>query len=185
LSGQDEIKSLIERTARGDRTAFRALYQQTVAKLNAVVLRILQRNEMAEEALQETYVRIWQNSATFDASIASPIAWMAAIARNQAIDLRRRSAEKIARLSHSYDEALLEIAHDNPGSVGETGLARSRLERCLGQLPPERRDLILRAYIEGYTREELALRAAKPVATIKSLLRRSLIMLKDCLDGGD
>lgn len=180
MSGRDEIENLLKLCAAGDRSAFRLLYQRTAAKLNAVVSRILQQTDTAEEALQETYVRIWQNATTYDPQIASPIAWMAAIARNQAIDLKRRSSERISRQSDSAEELLAGLAAD---TRGPGGLALVKLRQCLELLPDDRRDLILLAYYQGYSREELAERASKPVATIKSILRRSLILLKECLDG--
>jgi RNA polymerase sigma-70 factor (ECF subfamily) len=181
-SGQDELASLIARTARGDKAGFSELYRRTASKLNGIVGRILAQEELAAEALQETFVRIWQNSGSFDPAIASPIAWMAAIARNQAIDLKRRSAERISRNSVG-DDLLLELP-DDPASPAESGLTYARLRKCLDQLPADRRTLVLLAYCHGYTREELAEREKRPVATIKSLLRRSLMALKECMDDG-
>ena len=63
-----------------------------------IALRILTRRELAEEALQETYVRAWQKASQFDPALGSAVAWLAAICRNQAIDIRRRQAERIAGL---------------------------------------------------------------------------------------
>ena len=181
MSGRQEIADLLKRCGEGDRSAFRTLYARTAAKLNAVTFRILQQAETAEEALQETYVRIWQNAASYDPQIASPIAWMAAIARNQAIDLRRRSGERIARASVADENLLLAIP---AGVASDWGPALARLKTCLAALPEDRRSLVVLAYCLGYTRDELAERVGKPAATIKSTLRRTLMALKECLDGG-
>ena len=97
--------------AAGDRQAFARLYDLTSPKLFGVILRILPRAEQAEDALQEAFVRIWQKASSFDASIASPMAWMVTIARNQAIDLRRRFAERVSRQSAEPDPNL---AADDP-----------------------------------------------------------------------
>jgi RNA polymerase sigma-70 factor (ECF subfamily) len=182
-SGLEDLAALIARAARGDKAGFSELYRRTAPKLNGIVFRILQQEEAALEALQETYVKIWQNAGSYDPAVASPIAWMAAIARNQAIDLRRRSAERISRQSVT-DDVLLELPTEAAPEGGETGLAYVRLQRCLAKLPPDRRRLVVLAYCSGYTREELAEREKRPVATIKSTLRRSLMMLKECIDGG-
>ncbi len=171
-SGQEELASLVARVSRGDKAGFSELYRRTAPKLNGIIRRILQQDEAAGEALQETYVRIWQKASSFDPAIASPIAWMATIARNQAIDLQRRSAERISRQSVS-DDVLLTMAADS-GSAEESGLAYVRLRRCLDSLPADRRLLVVLAYCHGYSREELAERDKRPVATIKSMLRRSL-----------
>jgi RNA polymerase sigma-70 factor (ECF subfamily) len=181
-SGPEELATLIARAAGGDKAGFSELYRRTAPKLHGIVRRILAQEELASEALQETYVRVWQNSGSFDPAIASPIAWMAAIARNQAIDLRRRSAERVSRRSIG-DDLLLELPDASQGQR-ESGLAYARLKRCLDELPAERRALVVLAYCHGYTREELAEREHRPVATIKSLLRRSLMALKECMDAG-
>jgi RNA polymerase sigma-70 factor (ECF subfamily) len=180
----DDIELLIQECAKGDRRAFGQLYRQTAAKLHGIIRRIIPYNEAAEEALQETFVRIWLKAGTFDPHIASAMAWMASIARNQAIDVRRRGAEKIA-LASSSSESLLNAIPDSSADAGERSLALIQLKRCLDQLPADRRELLLLAYYNGLSREELAQRATKPVATIKSTLRRSLILLKECLDGGE
>lgn len=182
MSGEDNIEALIARCAQGNRAAFSQLYRRTAAKLNGIIRRILQQSEAAEEALQETYVRVWQNAASYDARIASPIAWMAAIARNQAIDLKRRGSERISEASSSDDEVLLNIPAERSTS-GEGSLTLIKLQRCLEQLPLDQRKLVLLAYYQGLSREELAERAGKSVAAIKSTLRRSLLVLKECLDG--
>jgi RNA polymerase sigma-70 factor (ECF subfamily) len=183
VAEQNDIGVLITRCAEGNRAAFSQLYRRTAAKLNGVIHRILQQREAAEEALQETYVRIWQHASSFDPRIASPIAWMAAIARNQAIDLKRRGSERISEASSSDDELLSSIQAPR-SSTGDDSLALIKLQRCLEELPPEQRKLVLFAYCLGLSREELAEQAQKPVATIKSALRRSLLLLKACLDGG-
>lgn len=180
MSGRQEIAELLKRCGEGDRSAFRTLYRRTAAKLNAVTFRILQQAETAEEALQETYVRIWQNASSYDPEIASPIAWMAAIARNQAIDLRRRSGERISRQSDAADDLLAAIP---AAESADWGPALVRLRKCLDALPEDRRSLVLLAYCLGYSRDELAAETSKPVATIKSTLRRTLMTLKECLDG--
>jgi RNA polymerase sigma-70 factor (ECF subfamily) len=176
----DDIEGLIVRCAQGNRAAFGELYRRTAAKLNGVISRILQ-HEAAEEALQETFVRIWQNASSFDARIASPIAWMSAIARNQAIDLKRRGSEKISALSSSDEELLLNVPAERRTMEGSLGLIQ--LQRCLEQLPADRQELVLLAYYRGLSRDELAGRAGKPAAAIKSALRQSLLALKECLDG--
>src|SRR5262245_32839417 len=86
----DDLTELLRRVAAEDRRAFQALFQATSAKLYGVVLRIARRKDLADDILQEAYLRIWRRAATFDPSIGSPIAWMAIIARNLALDEVRR-----------------------------------------------------------------------------------------------
>ena len=92
--GQQELVALMARVAAGDRLAFRTLYERTGAKLYSSTRRILRSEAAAEDAVQEAFVRIWRRAEDFDASVASPIAWMTTIARHAAIDMARRSSEQ-------------------------------------------------------------------------------------------
>jgi RNA polymerase sigma-70 factor (ECF subfamily) len=179
MNGRPE--SLLAAVGKGERAAFAELYRATAPKLMGIALRILARRELADEALQETYVRAWQKASRFDPALGSAMAWLAAICRNQAIDIRRRQAERIAGLS----DALVEDRADATGPEAMLALAgsQSALKACLDQLPESRRELVMRAYLEGLTREELADRYRMPVNTVKTNLRRSLLELRRCLDG--
>lgn len=177
-----DLRQLLAHVARGDRTAFAKLYDVVSGRLFGIIGRILPRAELAEDALQETFMRIWQRASSYDETIASPMAWMATIARNQAIDLKRRSAERLAASASELDETLADESPDPESLAGQAGDLR-RLGDCMQGLPNERQQLVLLAYRQGFTREELAERFKRPVTTIKTLLRRSLIALKECLDG--
>jgi RNA polymerase sigma-70 factor (ECF subfamily) len=183
-AGSDGLTALLARAGTGDRDAFERLYARTSSKLFGVICRICSNRELAKEALQDCYVLIWQKAGTYDPELGSPIAWMARIARNRAIDLRRQRTERISELSDpidDYDEA----APDNPASEAEQNDALRKLEACLDGLPAERKDMILLAYYSGWSREELAEKFSKPVNTVKTVLRRSLAVLRECLDGRD
>jgi len=177
-----ELRQLLAQVAQGDRTAFARLYDVVSGRLFGIITRVLPRTELAEDALQETFVRIWQRAKSYDATIASPMAWMATIARNQAIDLRRRSAERLAASSSELDETMADESPDPESLAGQAGELRL-LRDCMEGLPGERQQMVLLAYRQGFTREELAERFKRPVTTVKTLLRRSLIALKECLDG--
>jgi RNA polymerase sigma-70 factor (ECF subfamily) len=165
----------MRRVAERDRTAFAELYQKTSGKLYG----ILRRRDVAEEVLQEVYVQLWERAALYDATRASPIGWMAVIARNRALDEVRR------KRPISLDDApeALQIAVDagDPLDLLEQSEALQRLRQCLDRLEPDRREMVLSAYYEGLSREELGLRLGRPVGTIKSWLHRSLLQLRDCL----
>jgi RNA polymerase sigma-70 factor, ECF subfamily len=126
-------------------------------------------------------VRAWQKASQFDPGLGSALGWLAAICRNQAIDIRRRQAERIAGLS----DALAEDRAEAMAAGAALALAGSAgaLAACLDQLPDNRRQMVIRAYLEGLTREELAALYRMPVNTVKTTLRRSLIELRRCLDG--
>jgi RNA polymerase sigma-70 factor, ECF subfamily len=173
------LQQLIHDTARRDRTAFAALYASTAAKLFGVALRILRRRELAEEALQESFVAIWQRAGGYDPARGSAMGWLVTIVRHCAIDqLRRGTARPDSR--RAPDEALLALAA--PGGADSRAELRA-LQRCLDELDEMPRRALLLAYCYGLTREELAARLGVPVGTVKSWLRRSLERLQKCLEG--
>jgi len=174
-----DLADLLARVAARDREAFAAVYKATSAKLWGVVVRILPRRDIAEDVLQDVYVRIWERAVSFDPAKASPITWMATIARNRAIDeVRRKSPVSIEDTPES-----LEVEQDAPSPLDNTQMSEDlrRLQQCLQGLDPEHREIVLLAYYNGLSRDELAKRFSHPVATIKTWLHRSLAQLRKCL----
>jgi RNA polymerase sigma-70 factor (ECF subfamily) len=174
-----ELTALLARTAARDREAFAELYRRTSAKLLGIVMRILRRRDLADDILQEIYVKIWERAGDFDPARASAVTWMSAIARNRAIDeVRRKAMLAIDDLPLGF-----EIAGDNPDPLA----ARERSEQlsgllvCLQKLDPQKRIMILLAYYHGESREALSRRFATPVPTIKTWLHRSLAQIRECL----
>jgi RNA polymerase sigma-70 factor, ECF subfamily len=179
MSTAQDLTALLARVARQDRAAFAEVYRVTSSKLFGIIVRILHRRDIADEVLQEVFVKIWDRAADFDPKMASPITWMATIARNRALDeVRRKRPESI----EDHPE-LLDVAGDEPSALtnvmrGEDG---QRLADCLMRLDEPRRQMVMLAYCDGYSREELAAKYGQPVNTIKTWLRRSLAQLKGCL----
>ena len=179
MTTPQEISSLLAKVARKDRAAFAAVYQASSAKLYGVILRILKRRDIADEVLQEVYVKIWERAADFDPKMASPITWMATIARNRALDeVRRKKPDSIEDHPGILDVASQEELAIDGILRGEDG---KRLYDCLSRLEPDRAQMIVLAYCEGLSREDLGARYSQPVNTIKTWLRRSLQQLRTCL----
>jgi RNA polymerase sigma-70 factor, ECF subfamily len=174
-----ELVWLLAAVAKGDRVAFERLYAATRAKLYGVVVRILRRGDLADEVMQETYLKIWTSAGQFNPAVATPITWMVAIARNRAIDLLRKKSE----LSIEEESDAMDAAAETPDPLAERVLndELKRLLACLGKLDAERQRLVLLAYYSGSTREQLAAQFDKPINTIKTWLRRSLIEIRECL----
>lgn len=174
-----DIAEWLSLAARRDKAAFRRVYEATSSKLFGVVLRILKRRDLTEEVLQEVYVKIWERAGEYNPKVASPITWMCTIARNRALDeVRRKRPESLEDHPEYLDVASgEELALD--------GLMRSedgqRLAECLGKLEPERAQMVVLAYCEGLSREELGARYKQPVNTVKTWLRRALLQLRTCL----
>jgi RNA polymerase sigma-70 factor (ECF subfamily) len=177
-----ELVWLLAAVANGDEAAFERLYAATRAKLYGVVLRILHRQDLTEEVVQETYVKVWNNAAQFNPAVSSPITWMAAIARNRAIDVVRKRGE----LSLEDEPSALEVAAETPDPLARREMSEElkRLLECVGQLNPDRQKLVLLAYYNGWSREQLATKFDAPVNTVKTWLRRSMMDIRQCLGLG-
>ncbi|MDR3372698.1 MAG: sigma-70 family RNA polymerase sigma factor [Ancalomicrobiaceae bacterium] len=181
MSEDHPLAKLLARAAGGDRASFRALYDATSAKLLGTILRICKDRDLARDLLQEVYVKIWQNARSFDATQSSPVTWMVAIARYRAIDEMRRRKPETSGSEQELDDAAAEFV--DPLASRDRREEAARLSQCLDGLEAERRQAILLAYCYGASRESLAERFARPVATIKTWLRRSLTQLRGCLEG--
>lgn len=166
---------------RGDRAALAEVYHLTSAKLFGICLRICGNREEAEDVVQEVYVKVWQRAGRFDPERASPITWLAAIARNGAIDRLRARPAPAAPL-----DAADEIADDRPAAdvAIEDAQEQSRMQACLGALEARAASAIRAAFFGGLTYAQLAERHAVPLGTMKTWIRRGLLQLRSCLGDG-
>lgn len=174
-----ELVGLVGEVARGDRGAFSALYERTSAKLYGICLRLLGSEAEAQEVLQEVYLTVWQKAGRFDPEKASPITWLAVLARNRAIDRLRRRPFGADGL-----DAAADVADDSPSAFELVGKAddAARLANCLEEIEERTRAMIRAAFLEGATYPELAEREGVPLGTMKSWIRRGLQRLRGCLE---
>lgn len=180
----DALEPLLEATARGDQAAFAQLYARTSPQLFGLLLRMLQRRDWAEEALQDCYVRIWQKSESYSPGRGAPMAWMSTIARYRALDLLRMRRPELTESAFDADAPSPLERADESESPEDRAAEREglgRLEDCMQGLAEEQRQSVLLAYYEGYTHSELARRLKAPMGTVKSWVRRGLMQLRDCL----
>ncbi len=173
-----DISLLLSRVALHDRAAFSALYGRTSAKLFAVTLRLTRNRAEAEDALQETFVKIWQHAGQYRDTQHSPMAWLVAIARNHAIDRLRRAPKGSVELDDTLN---LADTGPTPEAIVAASSQRKQIDDCLKTI--DTADAIRGAYLDGYSYDELATRFDVPLNTMKTWLRRGLIKLKDCLNG--
>jgi RNA polymerase sigma-70 factor, ECF subfamily len=180
-SNRSLIVTALGRIPAGDRTALQTVYRLTSAKLFGVCLRILGERSEAEDVLQEVYVTVWRKAAEFDASRASPMTWLIALARNRSIDWLRAS-----RHSRNMDpiDAAAEVADTAMGADRNIESAQdyARLHGCLDGLASHERAALRGAFFDGSTYEDLASRMKVPLGTMKSWIRRAMIKLKACLE---
>ena len=186
-----DLAQLLSRSALGDRSAFKRLYDQTSGHLFAVVLRIQRDRAMAEDLLQEVYVSAWKAAGSFDASQSQPLTWLTHIARNKAIDsLRRAQSQPRMESVHSDDDdddrpdADQRMVDDAPGPAAllERASDARQLQHCMAGLSAQQRQSVALAFFDGLSHAEVAEQLHQPLGTVKSWVRRALMSLKTCLD---
>jgi RNA polymerase sigma-70 factor (ECF subfamily) len=150
-------------------------------QLLGVAYRILGRHDLAEEALQDAMLQIWRKAGQFDASHGSARGWIYAILRNRCLNILR-DGKRLSILSPT-DLATLQEHRQTvvPTEEWELLAGPSRLRNCLKGLDDSSRHIILLAHVAGFSQTEIAARQDMPLGTIKSLIRRGLHALKECL----
>ena len=170
-----QIAAALARCASGDRTALRVIYDAEAPRMVGVARRMLRRQDLAEEAVQDTFMRVWRAARTFDPQKGGARSWLYAILRNSALSILRDEG----RFTSDEDSA------EQAAPMTESALARlpemSALRRCLEKLDPSRRSVVILSYVHGLSHGEVAGKLGVPLGTVKSWVRRSLISLQECM----
>ncbi|MDR7267795.1 RNA polymerase sigma-70 factor (ECF subfamily) [Pelomonas saccharophila] len=184
MATAEDLPALMARVALGDRAAFERVYRATCAHLYSIALRTLRNEQKADEILQEAYVNIWRQAATFDARAGTPMTWMINVVRNKAIDaVRSRRTESAATVE--LDDAADELPADaagEPGELLENSLAKARVQACMAGLPSSQRQALALAYYRGLVHTDIAAAMNAPLGTAKGWVRRGLEQLRACLE---
>jgi RNA polymerase sigma-70 factor (ECF subfamily) len=175
-------EDLLQASAAGDVAAFRMLYDLHARLLYGAALRITRKPWLAADAVQEAFLQIWRHAARFDPERGSAAGWMLAMVRYRALDIVRRAPPEAISLSGAEDGADPFEPPPDLAAIRDQGADAQSLLHCLSQLPPDRRDLIVAAFVNGYSHSELATRLKQPLGTIKSWIRRSLAGLRLCME---
>lgn len=180
----DLLIELIDRVARRDEAALKALYDLTSSKLYGLSMRVVGKSEWAEDALQETFLQIWRSAGDYRATLSPPMAWLGLIVRSRSLDgLRRRSAER-SHLTDDIDDAMADTMEGDSPNPMDTTLASQQawaLHQCLGQLENRQREVVSLAYLRDLSHSELAEQLSLPLGTVKTWIRRGLDQLRTCM----
>lgn len=168
-----ELGPLLARVGLGDRGAFESLYRHTSAHLYALALRILRDESLAQEAVQDAYIQIWQKAETYRESRGAVSTWLGSIVRYRALDLLRSRKRLELHAEPPEPEAV-----DHSGQWAE----RTDLARCWPALSAQQQQALALSFVAGLSHPELAERLDSPLGTVKSWVRRGLAALKQCLD---
>ena len=159
-----------------DEHAFSFLYDHYSKALFSIILPIIPQQELAEDVLQEVFVKIWQNIKLYDASKGRLYTWMLNIARNQSIDRTRSKDFNNRSKTTELSETVYNNRQGAEAKIDDVGLTKT-----LSQLPDESRKLLELAYYQGYTQEEIANMLNIPLGTVKTRIRTTIIHLRKIL----
>lgn len=184
----DPLDALIQRVAQRDPAAFHALYEASASRLLAIAQRVLNDRGAAEDVLQEVYLALWNGHSRIPVPCRAPLAWLTTLTRNRAIDVARKRRPELSLHWQGADgeEHTFDIADDSPTPPEQLQGAQedARLALCLDRIAAEPREALALAYYGGLTHVEVAQRLMRPLGTVKAWVRRSLLSLQECLEGG-
>ncbi len=156
------------------------LYREYRGAAFALAYRMTGERGIAEDAVQEAFLAIWQHGSVCDPERGLPRTWFLTIVHHRAIDLLRRRRAK-AGSETAIDAALpVAAAEDTWGAVAET-LERERVRRAIATLPSEQREVVHLAYFGGLTHAEIAAHVGVPLGTVKGRLRLATEKLRHAL----
>ncbi|MGE7370649.1 sigma-70 family RNA polymerase sigma factor [Neorhizobium sp. NPDC001467] len=176
-----DLEAALAACVKGDRGGLRLIFDLEGGRLVAVAQRILRRRELAEEVVQEAFIRIWTHAHQFSPGRGSARGWIYAVVRNRALNMLR-DGKREDLVADDRLETLRDAQQMDEIMSAWHKLDRdSRLRECLGGLEEVRRRGILMAYVGGFTHGEIAGRLKLPLGTAKSWIRRGLLSLRECM----
>jgi RNA polymerase sigma-70 factor (ECF subfamily) len=174
-----EDRALTERLKRRDPQALAELYDRYGRAAYSLVLRVVRDRAIAEDLVQETFLRVWNRVHSIDSEKGAIGPWLLAIARNRAIDYLRSSAGRDRNAAVELDES----EHAPLYREMEAGLLASdrvrRVKAAMEKLAPNHRTVVELAYFEGLSQPEMSARMGQPLGTIKTWVRTALQSLRD------
>lgn len=170
---ESELVALLKQRTQA---AFGYLYDNYSSALYSVIVSVVQDRELANDVLQEVFVKIWRQVDQYNPEKGKLFTWLVNISRNASIDTLRSKAYNIQKQNQPLNPDVYTAA----GSVNlETDTIG--LRKIIYNLKEEYRTLIELAYFQGYTQDEISKHLNIPLGTVKTRLRSALIQLKEYL----
>jgi RNA polymerase sigma-70 factor (ECF subfamily) len=161
-----------------DKTALAYLYDSYAGALLGVIARIVRKEEMAEEVLQDVFLKIWDRIDSYDRGKGKLFTWMVNIARNQAIDKTRSREFNKDRQTGDLEKFVNRI--DATEHI-ELGVEAIGLRELINRLPGDQQFVIDKHYLKGYTQAEISEEFNLPLGTVKTRMRLAMQVLRNLL----
>lgn len=166
---------LVAGLRNGDKKSIEKLYKMYAGSLMGIIIRIVKFDEIAEDVLQDTFLKIWKSIEHYDSSKGRLFTWMANLAKNKAIDQVRSKHYSKATITDDINDTLREFDQQthvlfNPDNIG--------LKHLILKLKNDQREIVQLFYFEGYTQSEVAKELNIPLGTVKTKLRQSILALR-------
>lgn len=174
-----DLNGLMTMVARGDETAFSAVYDQMGASVYGLARRVIRDPSRAEEVAQEVFLQIWQTAARFDPARGQAKSWILTLSHRRAVDAVRHDQAATNRdLKYDWSGG---PDYDQVEEEVTVNLEHEQVRKCLGGLTDLQREAVDLAYYKGYTYAEVASVLDVNPATIKTRMRDGLVRLRDCM----
>ena len=167
---------LVQLLQQRNRSIFSYLYDNYSGALYSVILNVVNEEELANDVLQEVFVKIWKQIDSYDSSKGRLFTWMLNIARNASIDMVRSKGFQNSRQNRELSEDVY-----SAGGTSETKTDQIGLRKLVYSLKQEYRVLVELSYFQGYTQDEIAKMLNIPLGTVKTRLRTALIQLREII----
>lgn len=169
-------KDLIARVARQDQSAFVALYDRYSSRIHTLILHMVNDRMLAEEILQETFLRVWRRADQYDPARGSLLVWLLAVARRTTLERLRFESRRPA-LSDGDEQSTFLESLPEPETTSDEARWRS-LYLAVQSLPDEQKKVIELAYYQGLSQSEIAEMLGLPLGTVKTRLRAGMLRLR-------
>ncbi len=178
-----EDTALLREIANQEAEALAILYDRYGRLLFSVAYHMVGDNNLAEEITLDVFRRVWQKANSYRADRASVRTWLTSMTRNRAIDMLRREGVRPEQNSISWAE--LNVEPYTLGRSPETAVSHQiemqKVHAALGDLPPEQQDVLILAYLRGYSHSQIADKLAMPIGTVKTRIRLGMQKLRNTL----
>jgi len=182
MSKRDVFAELLSRCADGDQAALEELYHACSSKLYATCLFLLKNKALAEDVLQDSFVKIWSRAGSYNSDKGSAMTWMTSVVRHRALDVLRSNVNQLEQGSEAVASAGNVDDGQDPLLLADISASTAAILRCMEQLKEEQRQCIVLAYYFGYSHDELSINLAKPLGTVKAWIRRGIKRIRECLE---